>query len=165
MSVVIKVHDDQSEGLGRSAIISIVVTASGGKLTREQAARTWDKTIHPLGKKLGLLTGYVKPQEGTSKRTAAGNAQLQADWHEVCTQLLLKVKTRAQEALQDEGLVHKMLPWLIANLDEECLHALGKNRRIVGSCAKKKHDNQNASSRSHLIFVNELAVITHTIKS
>ena len=75
---------DQSEGLGRNAIISIMVTASGDKLTRAQAARTWDKTIHPLGEKQtrfpgGLLTGYVKPQEGTRKRTAAGNARFQAD--------------------------------------------------------------------------------------
>ena len=55
----------------------MVQTASGGKLSRAQAINTWDKTILPLGKRLGLLTGYVKPQEDTSKRTAAGNIALQ----------------------------------------------------------------------------------------
>ena len=78
---VIKSYDDECEGLSRRAIISMVRTASGGKLTRGQAARTWDRTIHPLGKALGLLTGYVKPQEGTSKRTAAGAIEHQKQWH------------------------------------------------------------------------------------
>jgi len=145
--VVIKLHDDQSEGLSRQSIASMVVTASGGKLTRDQALRTWDWTVFPLGQKLGLLTGYVKPQDGTSKRTAAGNRDLQRDWHIVCTELLSKIKTHAQKILKDERLVHEMLPWLLCNLDEECLHALGKNRKVVGSKTKKKHDNQNASSR------------------
>ena len=35
----------------------------------------------------------------------------------------------------------------ICNLDEECVHALGKNAKIAGSKTKNKHDNQNASSR------------------
>ena len=126
----------------------MVIKASGGKLTRGQAARTWDKTIHPYGKKLGLLTGYVKPQEGTSKRTAAGDLELQRKWHVLCDELFQKIKKRAQKLLQDDALVAEMMPWLIANLDEECLHALGKNHKVVGSKSKKKHDNQNASSRS-----------------
>ena len=145
--VVIKSYDDICEGLNRMAIISMVQTASGNKLTREQAARTWDKTIHPLGKRLGLLTGYVRPQEGTSKRTAAGSAEHQKQWHDLCSELFAKVKQRAMEVLHDERLVREMLPSLIANLDEECLHALGKNAKVVGSKSKKKHDNQNASSR------------------
>ena len=89
---MIKYHDDQSEGLSRRAIISMVVTASGGVLSRTQSARTWDKTIHNLGQKLGLLTGYVKPQSGTSKRTAAGSIKLQRDWHIVIDQLIEKIK-------------------------------------------------------------------------
>ena len=79
LKTVIKFHDDQSEGLSRRTITSMVKVASGNTLSREQAERTWDKTIHPLGKKLGLLTGYVKPQIGTSKRTAAGKKNLQRD--------------------------------------------------------------------------------------
>ena len=146
-SIVIKFHDDQSEGLGRRAITSMVVTASGGKLSRTQAERSWDRTIYPFGKKLLLLTGYVKTQEGTSKRTAAGNVQLQRDWHAVITELHAKVKARAYVVLNDGRLVHAMLPALLMNLDEESVQANGKGERVVGSKVKKKHDNQNASSR------------------
>ena len=74
---VVRLHDLQSEGLTRSLIIEMVLTASGEKLTRQQASSLWDQTILPLGKKLGLLTGYVKAQTGTSKRTAAGAVELQ----------------------------------------------------------------------------------------
>ena len=148
-STVIKYHDDQSEGLGRRSIISMVVTASGGKLSREQAARTWDKTIFPLGHKLGLLTaGYVQPQAGTSKRTAAGAINLQRDWHIVIDTLIAKLKANAMEVLGgDERLVNLILPYLIWNLDEECLQATGKNTKVAGSKSKRKHDNQNSSSR------------------
>ena len=145
--IVIKLHDDQSEGLSRSSIARMVETAGGGKFSKEQCERTWDKTIFPYGKKVGLLTGYVKPQEGTSKRTAAGNRKLQQAWHETVDELLVKVKTRAKEVLEDDDLVHKMMPRLVFNLDEECLHALGKNTKIAGSKERKKHDNQHASSR------------------
>lgn len=147
LCAVIKYHDDQSEGLGRRSIVSMVCTASGGKLTRAQAQRTWDKTIFPLGQRLGLLTGYVKPQAGTSKRTAAGAVNLQRDWHKVIDDLIEKITTRAREVLQDERLVQAMLPSLIANLDEECVQAMGKNSKVAGSKSKKKHDNQNSSSR------------------
>ena len=75
--VVVKVHDDECEGLPRRAIVSMVVKASGGKLSRKQAEHTWDRTIFPYGQRLGLLTGYVRPQDGTSKRTAADNIDLQ----------------------------------------------------------------------------------------
>lgn len=125
----------------------MVVKSSGGKLTRAQASRTWDKTIYPYGKMIGLLTGYVKPQEGSSKRTAAGAENLQEKWYILCSELIDQVKSHAKQILQDDDLVKKMMPSLIANLDEECLHALGKNRKIAGSKSKKKHDNQNASSR------------------
>ena len=128
----------------------MVQTASGGTLERSQAANIWDKTILPLGKKLGLLTGYVKAQEGTSKRTAAGSPELQRRWYDVVTKIFAKVRADAKKLLNDDNLVERMMPWLVCNLDEECLHALGKNSKIVGSKGRKKHDNQNASSRSFL---------------
>ena len=130
----------------------MVITASGNQLTRAQAERTWDKTIHPYGKKLGLLTGYVLPQAGTSKRTAAGNKKLQYEWHCLVTQLFKKIKKRAEEVLKDSGLVHKMMPVLIFNADEENLQAMGKNGKLAGSADKKKHDNQHASSRQRFLF-------------
>lgn len=123
------------------------MTASGGSLTREQAMHTWDRTIMPYGKKMGLLTGYVKAQEGSSKRTASGKMKLQHDWHVVIDNLLATINKKAIEVLKDEKLAHNMMPWLICNLDEECLHALGKNSKVVGSKTKKKHNNQHASSR------------------
>lgn len=148
MFAVIKFYDDQSEGLGRQTIASMIITASGNTLSRDQALRTWDKTIHPLGKQLGLLTGYVKPQEGSSKRTAAGAVDLQRDWHVCCDELFATIRRRAMEVLGgDKALVDKFMVWLIANMDEECLHALGKNAPTVGSKTKKKHDNQNKSHR------------------
>ena len=144
---VIKFHDEHSEGLPRRLIIKMVKTAGGGEITQEQAQYAWDQTILPYGKKMGLLTGYVKPQEGSSKRTASGNENLQRRWHEVVTDLFERVKKRATEVLGDEKLVQVMMPSLIANMDEECLHALGKNTRICGSATLKKHNNQKASSR------------------
>ena len=136
----------------------MIITASGGLLTRKQALRTWDKTVHPLGKKLGLLTGYVKPQEGTSKRTAADKPNLVRDWHVLVTQMIEKVRQRAMEVLQDAELVELMMPTLMTNMDEECLHAMGKNTKIAGSAGRKKHDNQNASSRHFLFGHNVVAV-------
>lgn len=58
------------------------------------------------------------------------------------------------EVLQDEDLVDKILPYLINNLDEECLHAIAKNEKVQGSARQKKHNNQNNSSRS--VFDNTL---------
>ena len=113
---VVKHHDNQSEGLSRRHIISMVQTASGGKLERNQAANIWDKTILPLGKKLGLLTGYVKPQEGTSKRTAAGSPELQRQWYDVVTKIFAKVRKDAKKLLNDDNLVDRMMPWLVCNL-------------------------------------------------
>ena len=147
MHVVVKLQDDKSEGLSRRLIIEMVVTASNGKLNLEQAGRTWDRTIFPLGKKLGLLTGYVTPQAGTSKRTAAGDRELQRKWYDVVSAAIVRVTKHAYSVLQDWALVKKITPWLICNLDEECLNAMGKNNKIAGSKSKRKHDNQNASSR------------------
>ena len=112
-----------------------------------QAAHIWDRTIMPLGRKWGLLTGYVKAQEGTSKRTAAGAEKLQRDWHAKVTDLYAEIRAVAKEILVDDKLVEYMMPHLIFNLDEECLHALGKNVKIAGSKLKKKHNNQHGSSR------------------
>ena len=148
---VVKHHDIQSEGLSRRIILKMVREASGGTLTPSQCANVWDKTIFPLGKRMGLLTGYVKPQDGTSKRTAAGAPELQKQWYDVVTKLFAKVRQDAKKILKCDKLVDLMMPWLVCNLDEECLHAMGKNCKVVGAKGKKKHDNQNASSRSVLI--------------
>ena len=115
MFAVIKFYDDQSEGLGRQTIASMIITASGNTLSRDQALRTWDKTIHPLGKnEWGLLTGYVKPQDGSSKRTAAGAVDLQRDWHVCVDELLATIRRRAMEVLGgDKALVDKFMVWLI----------------------------------------------------
>ena len=152
--IVVKIHDDQSEGLGRRAIISMVIAASGGNLSRAQASRTWDKTIYPYGKRNGLLTGYVLPQEGTSKRTAAGSVKLQREWHVVCDEMFRQIEERAMQVLGgDEQLVKQILSSLNCNLDEECVHAMGKNNKVVVSTSKKKHDNQHGQSRSaHFLF-------------
>ena len=125
----------------------MVETASGGELSRKQAAKMWDQTILPFGKRRGLLTCYVKAQTGTSKRTAAGNEDLQHKWHVTIDKLFVKIRSAAKKVLCDDELVQTLLPMLIVNLDEECLNAMGKNTRVVGSKGKKKHDNQNGTSR------------------
>ena len=79
----------------------------------------------------------MKSQEGSSKRTASGDIQLQHDWHLVVDSLLAEVEVKAQKVLQDSDLVHAMMPSLVCNLDEECVHALGKNARVVGATGKK----------------------------
>ena len=79
---VVKLHDEKSEGLSRSLIVAMVQKASGGTITKMQASHTWDRTIMPLGRELGLLTGYVCPQEGTSKRTAAGATAIQKRYYD-----------------------------------------------------------------------------------
>ena len=131
----------------------MVQTAGGGRLTRTQAKNMWDQTILPFGRKRGLLTGYVKPQEGSSKRTTAGQEKLQRQWHACVDDMLSKIRQHAMGVLGgDEALVDKIMPWLVVNLDEECLQARGKNSKIVGSKDKKKHDNQNGSSRLDIFF-------------
>ena len=129
----------------------MVITASGGKLSHSQASNCWDQTIFPLGKKLGLLTGYVRAQEGTSKRTAAGDPELQRKWYGLLTKMFERIYERAKEVLGNEADAKRMMPSLICNLDEECLNAMGKNYKVVGSTNRKKHDNQHASSR-HVFF-------------
>ena len=138
-------------------IIAMVQKASGGTLTIAQAAHTWDRTILPYGKNIGLLTGYVKPQEGSSKRTAAGDPVLQKKYYDTVSNSLREIETVAMDALQDANLVKKMMPFLVWNLDEESLQATGKNYRIVGSKERRKHDNQHASSR----FVSSLCWQMH----
>ena len=147
MFAVIRLHDEKSEGLSRRHCIAMVKDAGGGELTSRQAENLWDNTVFRLGQQKGLLCGYVKPQDGTSKRTAAGKKALQQSWYDVVTKVFEEVRRVAMEVLQDEVLVEKLMPWLVANLDEECLQALGKNYKVAGSKGKKKHNNQNASSR------------------
>ena len=137
-----------SEPLPRQNILDMIMTASGGKLTPDQAARTWDNTIHPLGRKLGLLTGYVRTQDGTSKRTAAGKIQHQTHWHNTVTEVFEIVRARAMEVLQDDELVQKIMPYLIWNADEECVQTYGYNTAVVGSATKSKHDNQHQHNQT-----------------
>ena len=145
---VVAKHDEQSEGLSRSIICSLVRVASGNKLSKKQSANCWDRTIFPLGRKLGLLCGYVKAQQGTSKRTASGNAGLQRRYHATISKLIDNIKAVAMQVLNgDEELVRLMLPWLIVNLDEECLMASATNGKVAGAKSKKKHDTQAGSSR------------------
>ena len=127
MSAVVKLHDEKSEGLSRSMILEMVQKASGNKLTIAQCAHTWDRTILPYGQKLGLLTGYVKPQSGTSKRTAAGAPELQKRYYDAVTDSINEVRQVAKKVLKDDVLVEKMMPVLVFNLDEEALLAMGKN--------------------------------------
>ncbi len=146
---VIKRHDDQSEGLTRAEIIDVVRAASGWSLTKLQATYTWDDTIHQFGKDLGLLCGYVKPQQGTSKRTAAGSVKSQRRWH-ILIETLFKRVMDHNTTLVGVDKARKLMAHLIFNLDEECVMVTGKNIRIVGSCDKKKHDNEKGSSRDSI---------------
>ena len=47
----------------------------------------------------------------------------------------------------DKALTHKMMTALVDNFDEEHLLAMAPNVKVAGSATKKKHDNENASSR------------------
>ena len=143
----IKTHDDMSEPLSRKNIIAMIMTAGGGKLDAVQAERTWDRTIFPLGRSLGLLTGYVRPQEGTSKRTAADAVKHQTAWYNTVTDVIDRVKQRLHEELNDPVKERLMLPHCIINGDEEQLRTYGSHEPVVGSADKTKHDNQNASSK------------------
>ena len=155
--LVIKRHDDQSEGLCRAEIIDVVRSASGWTLTKDQATYTWDDTIHNFGKKLGLLTGYVKPQQGTSKRTAAGSPALQKRWHIIITQLFKRVIEHNTKLIGVDK-AKRLMSHLVFNLDEECVMATGKNIRIVGSRDKKKHDNEKGSSRDSITNIRYIIV-------
>ena len=150
---VVARHDEQSEGLPRRLIIEMVQEASGGELSYSQAANTWDKTVHKRGMDNGILTGYLKTQEGTSKRTAAGNSALQLEWYNTVTDVIRQVRERALEVLDgNEALVDLLMPDLLLNTDEENLSGTGKNEKSVGSKRQKKHNNQNKSSRCQQII-------------
>jgi hypothetical protein len=136
----------------------MVKQASGHTMSSKTAERVWDRTVKPYGVYHGLLKkSYMAAQAGSSKRTQAGNYELQKVWYETVSEVKKKVEDRAMEILQDADLVRKILPFLFNNLDEECLHAIAKNEKVVGSARMKKHNNQNNSSRSvldnALIFV------------
>lgn len=67
------------------------------KLTAE---RVWDRTVKPYGVYHGLLTKkYVVAQAGSSKRTQAGNAELQREWYDTVTDVIQRVRARAMEVL------------------------------------------------------------------
>ena len=144
---VVKYNDEQSEGLSRRLIIKLVKTSGGKDISMKQAEWAWDQTIFPYGKKLGLLTGYVSSQCGSSKRTAAGKEVLQRKWHRDVSSMFKSIEDRAVEVLQDEDLVREMMPALVANSDEENVQATGKNSKVAGSKDLKKHNNQNGASR------------------
>ena len=136
----------------------MVKQASGHTMSKKTAERVWDRTVKPYGVYHGLLKkSYMAAQTGSSKRTQADNYELQKVWYETVSEVKKKVCDRAMEVLQDEDLVRKILPFLFNNLDEECLHAIAKNEKVVGSARMKKHNNQNNSHRSvldnALIFV------------
>ena len=144
---VVQRHDENSEGLPRRLIAQMVQKAAVGDVSLYTATNSWDRTIHKYGKDNGLLTGYVKPQAGTSKRTTAGNVELQKLWYGTVGDVQQRVEERAMEVLNDADLVRKILPFLFNNLDEECLHAIAGNEKVVGSKRMGKHNNQNNSSR------------------
>ena len=125
----------------------MVQKAAVGDVSLYTATNSWDRTVHKYGKDKGLLTGYVKAQAGTSKRTTAGNLDLQKKWYGTVSDVKRRVEERAMEVLQDADLVRKILPFLFNNLDEECLHAIAGNEKVVGSKRQGKHNNQNNSSR------------------
>ena len=143
---VVQRHDENSEGLPRRLCVKMVKRVAGN-ISLKTAGNTWDRTIKPYGIKQGLITNYVKAQAGTSKRTTAGNVELQTRWQGTVDDVFRRVYERAMEVLKDKELVLKLMVFLINNLDEECLHAIGQNERIVGSKRNKKHNNQNHSSR------------------
>ena len=126
----------------------MVQQASGGSLNLKQARNHWDRTCLRYGKDNNILTGYLKTQEGTSKRTAAGNTDLQREWYNTVTDVLRDVRDRAVEVLGDEALSDLLMVYLVLNTDEECLHGIGKNEKVIGSKRQKKHNNQNNTSRS-----------------
>ena len=131
----------------------MVQEAADGEISYTQAANTWDKTIHQRGLDNGVLTGYLKTQEGTSKRTAAGNSALQLEWFNTVTDVTQRVRQRAMEVLDGNvALVDALMPYLLINTDEENLSGTGKNERTVGSKRQKKHNNQNKSSRCQQII-------------
>ena len=108
-----------------------------------------------LRSKVGLLTDYVKPQAGTSKRTAAGAPELQKRYYDAVTDSINEVRQVAKKVLKDDVLVEKMMPVLIFNLDEEALLATGKNYAVAGSQDRRKHENQINSSRFFFTTANE----------
>ena len=108
--VVVQRHDENSEGLPRRLVCKMVQQAAGDRTTLTQATNSWDKTIHKFGRDEGLLTGYVAAQAGTSKRTQAGNEDLQRKWHLTVTEVIELVRARAKEILKDDALVEKVMP-------------------------------------------------------
>ena len=100
----------------------------------------------------GLLKGLVTPQNSTAKRTAAGAPELQRSWHDNVTEAysnILQYNTK----IVGGTIAHKLMVHTIFNLDEECLQATGKTIKVVGSADRKKHENQNGTSRTSISMI------------
>lgn len=110
--------------------------------------------MHSFGRVArGYLTdGYVKPQSGTSKRTAAGAVDKQKRWHTLVSQGLQEVLEHNTQVVGAEK-AKAMQPYTVMNTDEANIMATGSNWKIVGSRDRKKHDNQNNSSRASITLL------------
>ena len=99
-----------------------------------------------------MLTGLVTPQTSTSKRTAAGHETYQRRWHKLIDKAfadLLEYNIK----LVGLDLAKKLMVYLVFNLDEESVNAMGKIIKVIGSKARKKHENQNGASRCSITMI------------
>ena len=81
-------HDENSEGLPRRLAVQMVKQASGHTVSSKTAERVWDRTVKPYGVYHGLLKkSHVAAQAGSSKRTQAGNYELQKVWYETVSEV------------------------------------------------------------------------------
>ena len=139
--------DEANDPANHKRIIDMVVNMTGGdphnKEYRLKATRVWHKTIWPRGRKMGLLTGTVRAQAGTEGRTAAAAESLQRHWHETVDDAFERLKQLNQHIDNFD----ELMPHFIFNLDEECVMASGYTNKVVGSTAKKKHDDNSGTSR------------------
>ena len=101
---------------------------------------------------MGLLKGLVTPQASTAKRTAAGDPELQRNWHKNVTKVYNDM-LQHNSKLVGATLANKLMVYLVFNLDEECLLATGKTVKVVGSGSRTKHENQNGTSRLSISLV------------
>ena len=108
-----------------------------------------------MEKKLDLLTDYVKPQTDSSKRTVAEAPELQKKYYDEQEAALKEVRKVVTEELKDPDLVHKMMPVLVNNLDEEALQAMGKNyaaktqAQLTRLAWKRRAHRHYGQKRSH----------------
>ena len=131
--------DRRNDGQGRQRSVQQLQTINP-KLTGRQASNLFTR-IHRQGKEQGRLTGTVRAQKSTSKRTAAINVQALTDWHKLIdgVEALLRVHNGDGYAELAEHF------WW--NLDEMCMLASDGNDRIIGDAGKRKHEIESSSSR------------------